>query len=75
MTFIFYLISIMSGGQSIWYQKEVSLPSKKRGCHLVTEDIERNVPELQLIKIGLAHVHSECMLYFFIVFVLVDFYL
>ena len=56
MTFIFYLISIMSGGQSIWYQKEVSLPSKKRGCHLVTEDIERNVPELQLIKIGLAHV-------------------
>ena len=61
----FDLLSTMSGGQSVWYQKEVSLPAKKRGCHLVTEDVARSIPELQHIKIGLAHVHSESISLFF----------
>ncbi|KAK7110911.1 UPF0047 protein YjbQ-like [Littorina saxatilis] len=49
----------MSGGQSVWYQKEVALPSKKRGCHLVTDDLTQNVPEIEHIKVGLAHVHIK----------------
>ena len=57
--------STMSEGQTVWYQKEVTLPSKKRGCHLVTEDIERNVPDLQNIKVGLAHIHSKLFDFFY----------
>jgi thiamine phosphate synthase YjbQ (UPF0047 family) len=48
----------MSSGQTVWYQKEFGLPSKKRGCHLVTDEVEKNLPELKDIKIGLAHIHS-----------------
>jgi secondary thiamine-phosphate synthase enzyme len=39
-----------------WYQKTFRLPSFKRGFHLITGQIESNMPELRKIKIGLAHI-------------------
>lgn len=41
---------------SVWYQKEVALSGYKRGCHLVTDEVLRQVPEIRNIAIGLCHV-------------------
>jgi secondary thiamine-phosphate synthase enzyme len=40
----------------IWVQRDVRLEARPRGFHLVTRDIERAVPELDGIGVGLAHV-------------------
>ncbi|MDR8523936.1 MULTISPECIES: secondary thiamine-phosphate synthase enzyme YjbQ [Shewanella] len=39
----------------MWLQQTISLTAKSRGFHLVTEEIERSLPELRQIKIGVAH--------------------
>ncbi|QDF75399.1 MULTISPECIES: secondary thiamine-phosphate synthase enzyme YjbQ [Shewanella] len=39
----------------MWMQVEISLPAKPRGFHLITEEIYRAAPQLQQVKIGLAH--------------------
>jgi secondary thiamine-phosphate synthase enzyme len=39
-----------------WYQHSFQLPSFRRGFHLITHLIEEQIPELQEIKIGLAHI-------------------
>ena len=38
-----------------WIQKEISLPAHPRGFHIITHCIERELEELQKIKIGMAH--------------------
>lgn len=40
----------------IWVQRDVSLQAVPRGFHLVTDEVERGVPELADIGVGLAHV-------------------
>ena len=35
-----------------FYQKEISLKEKKRGYHLITEEIIKEIPEIQKIKMG-----------------------
>jgi secondary thiamine-phosphate synthase enzyme len=40
----------------IWVQRDVRLDARPRGFHLVTRDVERAVPELEQIGVGLAHV-------------------
>ena len=42
-----------------WIQKEVLLPSFSRGCHLVTEHVLKELPELRLCKVGLLHVFIQ----------------
>ncbi|WP_028768872.1 secondary thiamine-phosphate synthase enzyme YjbQ [Shewanella fidelis] len=39
----------------MWFQKKISLTAKTRGFHLVTDEIERALPSLSRIKIGMAH--------------------
>ncbi len=51
MTANYKKIVIMS-----WYQKEISLSPKRRGFHLVTDEIESTVPEIRKIKTGIAHI-------------------
>ena len=47
-------------GVTVWYQREVSLSPKKRGCHYITDDIISSCgKELSQIKIGVANVHSK----------------
>ena len=38
------------------YQREIRLPAFPRGFHLITQMIEREVPEIAEIESGLAHV-------------------
>ncbi|CAB1261428.1 YjbQ family protein [Vibrio cholerae] len=40
----------------MWIQKEVKISPKKRGFHLITDEIVRQVPELSKVSVGLAHI-------------------
>lgn len=44
----------MEQTMSEWMQREILLPAKKRGFHLVTRDIISQVPEINQFAIGLA---------------------
>lgn len=37
----------------MWLQKEITLKSRNKGFHLITDEILRNIPEIRNIKIGL----------------------
>ena len=43
----------------MWLQREIRLRSRERGFHLVTEEIVRQLPELALIQVGLAHLFIQ----------------
>ncbi|GAB4813354.1 hypothetical protein N2152v2_000400 [Parachlorella kessleri] len=44
----------------VWKQHEVTLPAFKRGCHLVTEYILREIsPSLKGINVGLCHIFVQ----------------
>jgi secondary thiamine-phosphate synthase enzyme len=38
----------------MWIQREISLEARPRGFHLVTREVEQEVPELQRLKLGIA---------------------
>ena len=40
----------------MFYQKEITLKSRNRGFHIVTQEIVSQIPELKEISIGLMHV-------------------
>ena len=40
----------------IWYQKEITLKSRTRGFHIVTDEILSHIPEIKNLKTGLAHI-------------------
>lgn len=40
----------------MWLQREVQLKPRRRGYHLVTEEIFKQVPELVNLKVGLVHI-------------------
>lgn len=37
-------------------QKEITLKSKNRGFHIVTNEIENSLPELNQVSVGIAHI-------------------
>ena len=41
-----------------WAQKKISLGSRNRGCHVITRDIVKQVPELQDFEMGMANLWS-----------------
>lgn len=43
----------------MWLQKRITLKAKSRGFHLVTSEITGQLPELQQIDIGLAHIFIQ----------------
>jgi len=40
----------------MWIQKEIRLKARPRGFHLVTEDILRQLPELEKVSVGMLNV-------------------
>ncbi len=39
-----------------WYQKEIRLAARKRGFHLIMDDVLSNIPEIKSIKTGMLQV-------------------
>jgi secondary thiamine-phosphate synthase enzyme len=39
-----------------WHQRELTLERRRRGFHLITDEIVAVLPELQTIRIGLLHI-------------------
>jgi secondary thiamine-phosphate synthase enzyme len=42
-----------------WIQRTFALPPCSRGCHLITQEVERQLPELRSIRTGLLHVFIQ----------------
>ena len=42
-----------------WFQKEITLSPKPRGFHLVTSEIESQIPEIRDYDVGLIHVFIQ----------------
>jgi secondary thiamine-phosphate synthase enzyme len=42
-----------------WFQKVVTLAPRSRGFHLVTEEIERALPEIARVRVGIAHLFLQ----------------
>jgi secondary thiamine-phosphate synthase enzyme len=40
----------------MWHQKEITLSPKPRGYHIITDEVLREVPEIQQINTGVAHI-------------------
>jgi secondary thiamine-phosphate synthase enzyme len=38
-----------------WVQKTIKLAPRPRGFHLITDELERAVPEISRVRIGIAH--------------------
>ena len=43
----------------MWKQKTLTLPAKRRGCHLVTREVLEQLPELADVQTGLLHVFIQ----------------
>ena len=43
----------------MWFQTTISLAARKRGCHLVTQDIIDGLPGLADVKVGLLHLFIQ----------------
>lgn len=43
-------------GKSSWAQRTITVTASSRGCHLITREIERQVPELREFKVGMANI-------------------
>ena len=43
----------------MWFQKTVTLSPKARGFHLVTREITARVPEIERLRVGLAHLFIQ----------------
>jgi secondary thiamine-phosphate synthase enzyme len=43
----------------MWIQREITLQERPRGFHLVTLEIERELPELTDLRVGIAHVFMQ----------------
>ncbi|PRD34061.1 UNVERIFIED_CONTAM: yjbQ [Trichonephila clavipes] len=41
---------------SAWFQRKVNLRPVHRGCHLVTDELLKQIPEISQFSVGLFHV-------------------
>lgn len=41
---------------SPWMQKEINLSAHKRGCHLITDEILKSLPEIKKYEMGILHI-------------------
>ena len=39
-----------------WHQREIMLSPKPRGFHLITREVVDQLPELKMLRVGIAHV-------------------
>ncbi|XP_023223577.1 uncharacterized protein LOC111624849 [Centruroides sculpturatus] len=49
-------INVIQG--SAWFQKKINLLSVSRGCHLITEELVNQIPELARFSVGVFHLQN-----------------
>lgn len=42
-----------------WVQRKIRLSEKERGFHLITDEIVRQVPEIERFRVGVAHIFIQ----------------
>lgn len=42
-----------------WFQRRVNLRPVHRGCHLVTDEVLKQIPEIGQFQVGICHLHSS----------------
>lgn len=50
---------------TMWFQKQISLPARARGSYLITDLIVKEIPEIRSYKVGLLNLfvqHTSCAL-------------
>ena len=53
---------------SAWFQKKINIRPVLRGCHLITDEILKQVPEIARFSIGLLHIESMlCIKHFYFI--------
>lgn len=52
-----------------WFQKTINLRSKSRGCHLITREIEKQVPEIEQYEIGMANIFRKSIVSIYLILV------
>ncbi len=43
----------------MWFQKQITLSAKSRGYHIITDEVLKEVPEIEQISTGLAHIFIQ----------------
>ncbi len=43
----------------MWVQHEITLEARRRGFHLITNEVLSAIPEIRKVKLGLLHVHIK----------------
>ncbi|EPP4297589.1 secondary thiamine-phosphate synthase enzyme YjbQ [Vibrio navarrensis] len=43
----------------MWLQKSITISAKKRGFHLITDEIEQQIPQISSISVGLLHIFIQ----------------
>lgn len=43
----------------MWYQRQITLSSRKRGFHLITDEVLAQLPEMRSIKVGILHLFIQ----------------
>lgn len=43
----------------MWIQRSLNLPPQRRGYHLITENVLRQLPEIKLIRVGMFHLFIQ----------------
>lgn len=43
----------------MWLQKTIQLRPRRRGFHLITDEIEQHLPQLRQFRCGLAHIFIQ----------------
>lgn len=44
-----------------WFQRKIHLRPVLRGCHLITDEVLKALPELNEFAVGMAHIQSKCV--------------
>lgn len=43
----------------MWIQNSITLRARSRGCHVITDELRANLPELKDVSVGIAHIFIQ----------------
>ncbi|KAK8799695.1 hypothetical protein WA158_006243 [Blastocystis sp. Blastoise] len=46
-------------GSNSWFQKELKISAKSKGCHLITNDIIKQLPQIRNVNVGMLNLFIQ----------------